>query len=163
MWSIWNDREERLNIGIIVLYGLLAMVTLFVTVWGIILVTQGMRYATAGLFGRVEAEVQIESAASRIPNYDHFFNLCASVQKAEAGLDAQYGALDGAESVKERERIRANIAGLQVARLGGIYQYNVDARKDYTKGRFRDSDLPWDLPETEYDHTEGVHTSCGYD
>lgn len=146
-----------------VLYGFLALVATFAIVWGVILATQGMRYATAGLFGRIEAEVQIESAGSRIANYDHFFDLCASVQKAESGLDAQYQALDGAESSKERERIRANIAGLQVARLGGIFQYNVDARKDYTKGRFRDSDLPWDLPETEYDHTEGLRTSCGYD
>lgn len=160
--SIWNEREERLNTGTLLLYGVLALVVTFAVVWAIILATQGMRYATAGLFGRIEAEVQIESAGSRIANYEHFFNLCVSVQKAEAGLDAQHDALEGAETVRERERIRANIAGLQVARLGGIQQYNADARKDYTKGRFRDSDLPWDLPETEYD-TEGVHTSCGFD
>lgn len=161
--SIWNEREDRLNVGTIALYSVLALVVLFAIGWGIILATQGMRYATAGLFGKIEAEVQIQSAGYRIPAYDHFFDLCVSVQKAEVGLDAQYDSLDGAESARERERIRTNIAGLQVTRLGGIQQYNADSRKDYTRGQFRDNDLPWNLSETEYDSVEGEHTSCGYD
>lgn len=116
-------------------------------------------YYTADVRGRIQANEQIKSGANRIAQYDHFFNLCAGVQTNEASLDAQNEQLAQATSDKEKERIRTNIAGLTTARAEGINQYNADARKNYTDGQFRDSDLPYQIPTTSY---KGVRTSCGY-
>lgn len=100
------------------------------------------RYQTAPIRGKVGAEERIESAPSRISNYDHYYDLCATVQATEGALDAQMQALEAAESSDDRSRIRSNIAGLKGQRSRQIAQYNADARKIYTKARFRASDLP---------------------
>lgn len=120
----------------------------------------GFSVATAGIYGRGEAHKQIQSAGSRIANYNHFFNLCAAIQSDEASLDAQFTALAMAETTSDRSRIQTNIAALQANRARGINQYNVNARKDYTAGQFRDSDLPYQLPTTDYTQ-KGEKTSCG--
>lgn len=101
------------------------------------------RYMTAELKGRVGAEEQLESAPSRIANYEHFFDLCASIQRKEAKIIAQTDNLELAEADKERRRIRQNIAALKGARAGDIARYNADASKQYTRARFLSSDLPY--------------------
>lgn len=140
--------------GFAVFLGLALIVGLVVGVWV-------LRYYTAKPKGIVIAQEQIQSAPSRIANYNHFFDLCASIQTNEAQLDAltdERAAL-GDTAPKDSARIGANIAGVQAARLGAISQYNVDARKDYTSGQFRDSNLPYQLPVTSY--VKGGRTSCG--
>lgn len=102
----------------------------------------GIRYYTAETRGVITAEEQIESAGSRITSYEHFYDLCATVQTREDALGAQEAQLEGAESQDERQRIRANIAGLQAQRNRAIHQYNADARKSYTQARFLGDDLP---------------------
>lgn len=102
------------------------------------------RYFTAETRGVVDAEERIESAPSRITNYEHFYDLCASVQGHEDALATQRRALEGAEG-KEAERIRSNIAGLEAQRNRAIRRYNADARKAYTRARFLGEDLPRQL------------------
>lgn len=118
----------------------------------------GLSVATAGVYGRGEARKQIQSASFRITAYDHFFNLCAAVQTDEVQLDALGRELATAGDA-DRGRINANISGVTAARAGSINQYNADARKDYTEGQFRDSDLPYQLPSAAF--KEGTRTSCG--
>lgn len=117
----------------------------------------GIRWVTAEPRGQLAAREQIQSAGSRIAAYNHFFDLCAAVQAQEAALAAQYAALSGAVG-DERERLRANVAGLTAQRARSIAQYNADARKSYTIGQFRASGLPFELPATTY--REGSTTSC---
>lgn len=102
-----------------------------------------VRVHFAETIGRGNARIQLQGANYRIPAYDHFFNLCASVQNAEAGLDAQM-------AMSASDRKEYNIAALQATRARGINQYNADAAKDYTLGQFRDSGLPYHLDPTEY-------------
>lgn len=113
------------------------------------------RYFTAETRGVVDAEVQIESAPSRIGNYEHFYDLCAAVQGHEDALAAQRQALEGAEG-KEAERIRANVAGLSAQRDRAIRRYNADANKAYTRARFLGDDLPRQLD------TNVETTVCAY-
>lgn len=94
-------------------------------------------YITAPFFGRVEAERQIESGASRTTLYNQFFDLCAGVQAIEGQIDAQISV--------QNERTPQNLAGLQGRRSQVIAEYNANASKSYTAARFLDSKLPYQL------------------
>ena len=117
------------------------------------------RYYTAPIEGRVGAQEQIQSAPSRIVNYNHFFDLCAAIQGHEGNIDAAQGQLGQGLRDDERERVIQTIAGLKGQRVRSIAQYNADARKNYTAGQFRDSDLPYQLAANDY--PLGGKTSCG--
>lgn len=101
---------------------------------------------------------QTHQPGYKIEAYNHFYDLCASVQTMESSLDAQYTELKTATG-DDRSRIEANIAGLQSARADAINQYNADARKSYTLGQFRDSGLPFQLTLTQY-NTKEEKTTC---
>ena len=137
-------------IGVILLTGMV--------IGGVIAGAWAFRYFTADVRGRIDAQEIRKAGPLRVAAYNHFFNLCASVQGLEASLEAQEAQLAVTESGKDRERVRSNIAGLTAERERSIRQYNADARKDYTIGQFRDSDLPYQLPTSHY---EGGRTSCG--
>ncbi|WP_288365589.1 hypothetical protein [uncultured Marinobacter sp.] len=110
----------------------------------------GWMYLTAEIKGRAEAERQIESAPSRIANYEHFYDLCATIQGNEAALAAQRAAMATAPA-DEQARYRANIAGIHAQRQRNIARYNQDASKSYTRARFLGEDLPRRLdPNQEY-------------
>lgn len=128
--------------------GLLLMLGVIFTV------TYAFGFFTASTRGAVEAEIQIQGASNRIAAYNTFFDQCASVVALEAGIEAQHIQLESATSDREQERIRTNITGLTTERSRAIAAYNADARKDYTIGQFRDSDLPYQL------QTKGP-TQCG--
>lgn len=132
------------------------IVVLFVALTG---VGMGIRYFMASPQGALDAEVTVQSGGNRLSAYNHFFDLCASIQASEAGLDAQFDALEQATSENQRDRINTNISALKTNRLRSIQQYNADARK-YTVGQFRDSDLPHAIPETVYDQENRNKTSC---
>ena len=100
------------------------------------------RYYTAEPRGIANAEHRIESAPSRITSYNHYFDLCASIQGYNGQLAAQQEQLDASELTDDRSRIRANIAGLKGQRSRAVAQYNADARKAYTSARFLGDDLP---------------------
>ncbi len=118
------------------------------------------RYWLAGPAGAVDAVEQIQSGANRIAAYNHFFDLCAGVRADEVALEAQHMLLNAIEDDKfQRSRVQTNITGLQGHRAGLIEEYNANARKDYTVGQFRDSDLPYQLPAGMWE--KGVRTSCG--
>jgi hypothetical protein len=119
----------------------------------------GIRYIFAGPSGQVAAREEILSGAQRITAYNHFFDLCASVQTAEQNLAAAQAQLaETPESdAKERNRLQTNITGLIATRQEAVNQYNADAAKDYTIGQFRASKLPFELP-TVYE--KGVTTTC---
>lgn len=58
---------------------------------GIATAAGAIQWGTADIRGKLDAREQIHANGSyRIDAYDHFFNLCASVQTNEQNLDAQY-------------------------------------------------------------------------
>lgn len=134
-------------------------------VWGIILMIfvvlvlmvpagWAIKYFTADIRGRIEANETIKSGDNRIAQYDHFFNLCASVQADEARLEALKVELEKTPDDVDKSRLLANITGVTSHRARIITQYNADAAKNYTSGQFRDSNLPYRL------HIEDENTTC---
>lgn len=121
---------------------------IFAVVLLIALITFGIRWVTATPKGKLSAREQIQSGSYRIAAYDHFFNACASIQGLEGQLAAQQQAAQTATG-DDLSRINANIAGLRGARAQAIAEYNADARKSYTLGQFRASDLPYQIPDDE--------------
>lgn len=106
-----------------------------------------LRGLTAPLFGWADAEVQIESAESRIARYEHFFGLCSAVESYEdqiVVLEEQLENTDKSDS-KEVNRLNSSIAGLKGQRSRSINDYNAQARMEYTSARFHDSSLPYQL------------------
>lgn len=130
--------------GLVLLGGII--VGVFVIQWG-----------TAPVRGKLSAREQIQSGSNRIVSYNHFFDLCASIQATEAVLSASLDELKSTSNADDKERVRTNITGLRAQRARSIAQYNVDARKNYTIGQFRSSSLPYQLPPN---YKKGMITSC---
>ena len=126
-------------LGVIILSVVLLLAVVFGIAW--------LRGASAPFFGSMDAEVQIESANSRIARYEHFFDLCSSVEGYEAQLVVLQEQLENTDSEdrKEINRLTSTIAGLEGQRARAISQYNADAMKEYTDARFRASSLPYQL------------------
>lgn len=119
----------------------------------------GFKVGTAEIKGKGDAQIQIQSAPHRIAAYNHFFDLCAGVRADEVSLDAQHEQLEATIDAFQRTRVQTNITGLTGHRASLIEEYNANARKDYTEGQFRDSDLPYQIPTTSW--KKGDRTSCG--
>lgn len=103
------------------------------------------RYYTAAPKGIVQAEEQINKGSNRIQNYDHFFDLCSVIQTNKTQLQTQKDMLEMAETQKERTRIRATIAGVTAQLSRNVNRYNADSHKEYTKARFKDESLPYEI------------------
>ena len=137
---------------------IIGLVAVLAIAFGITWAAFGLRVATAGLVGRGEAHIQIQSANFRIQAYDHFHDLCAAVQRNERAIDNQEDQLAQTTSERTKDILRTSIAGTRSAREGGIAQYNEDAKKNYTIGQFRDNELPFQLDTTSYER--GNYTIC---
>ena len=125
--------------------GLFTLVALVITGWS-------FRWFAAPIEGQVGARERIQGATHRIEAYEHFFDLCASIQTKEGTITAQLARTDNAD------RIQQNVAALQSRRLADINQYNADASKSYTVGQFRDSNLPYNIAPQPFDGSN--RTSC---
>lgn len=105
---------------------------------------------TAGWTGKTQQIQQTRGNGSyRIAAYDHFYDLCASVQDQEVTIESQQAELDTKPSADRAEQIQANLSALRANRGELINHYNADARKNATSGQFKSSDLPYQLDSTE--------------
>jgi hypothetical protein len=140
-------------------YSILGLAGVLAVVAVISLATGTFQYLTAPFFGAVDAERKIESGGNRIYTYDHFFNLCSSVQSVEDKIDSQYRMLDRVNDEDRKDMIFTNITGLESRRSSLIREYNADARKAYTDARFLSDELPRKLPTDAYEQGD-PKTSC---
>lgn len=129
---------------ILVVIGIVVMIA---SIWA-------YRYYTAETRGIIGQEERVQSALHRMGAYNHFYDLCAAIQGHEATLAASRSQLEDTSDENERQRIRANIAGITSQRARSIAQYNADARKEHTVGQFRDAELPYEIS------VEGENTEC---
>lgn len=147
-------------VGKIVFLSILALVGVIALYIVIASAVWGFGVATAGIFGRGEAHKQIQSADFRIQAYETFFNQCASIQGLEGQSDELTAALGRYDRGSREYNITVtSIAGVKGARHQAIAKYNQDALKNWTEGQFRDSDLPYQIPDTKYPD-EGGKTKC---
>lgn len=124
----------------------LSLIAVFVALW-----FGGILFSNATADFRGNASVINKTRASgnyRIAQYDHFFDLCAAVQSTEGQITAQKGEIPFATPTRKAQ-IYENVDALTASRFSLIAQYNADARKSYTAGQFRSSDLPFHLDSTQ--------------
>ena len=152
--------NDNIPIGRIIFFtilGIVAILGLWVAIAGAIF---GFRVATAGIVGKGEAHIQIQSAEFRIEAYQHFFNMCGSIQGLEGSIDEFTALLEKFEPGSREYNMTANtVASVKSFRHQAIAKYNQDALKDYTEGQFRDNDLPYQIPDTNYPE-QGGKTVC---
>lgn len=122
--------------------------------WGI---SFAWGWMTAGPSGKLQARQQILSGDNRIQAYNHFFDLCASVQTAETAIDSTNAQLALPQSADDKSRLETNLQAQIINRAEAVNQYNQDAAKSYTVGQFRSLALPYSLPT---DYQKGAHTTC---
>lgn len=126
----------------------------------VVVVTGALQWFTADIRGELKARELIKAdGANRIAAYNSFFNDCSGIQAQEGRLDQFFNSLASAPE-NDKARIQTNIDGIQGLRSEAIAKYNTDARKEYTEGQFRDSDLPFQIPTGLYEKGD-KHTSCG--
>lgn len=115
--------------------------------------TLAYRYFTAEVRGVVDAEEQIEGAASRIQRYQEFFNLCQSIQAKEDAIDNILANTTMGESGQG-----AAVTANQNSRAQLIAEYNSKSSQSYTSARFKASNLPYTIERGPY--TGSNKTNC---
>lgn len=126
-----------------VVLGVLAVPVLIALVWGV-------TWATAPLRGATEAREQtVGSGDFRLAAYEHFFGLCTSVQAQEGRAAALERELEEGTSASREAQVQASLTAVRAQRSELIAEYNNDAAAEYTRGQFRDGDLPYQLNEDE--------------
>lgn len=138
----------------------ITLVSMFM-VWLVVIGIWGFGVATAGLYGKGEAMKQVQSAEFRLEAYNYFYNQCASIQSLEGRIDELTAQLNQFQSgTREYYYTVASLTGTKSLRHEAIATYNADARKEYTEGQFRDSDLPYQIPDNGYPLINGGKTQC---
>lgn len=149
--SALRETSKGLLIGLLVLALFAVAVT---AIWFI-------KYQTAEVRGKINAHETVQSANSRLANYNHFFDLCAAIQGYESALKVHRATLAELVSAKadthDIDRTRTVIAAVSAQRGRAIAQYNVDARKEGTMGQFRDAALPYQLNDDSAGKTQCVN------
>jgi len=146
-----ENQIPKIPVGKIIFFSIFGLVSAIALYIAIASAVWGFGVATAGIFGRGEARKQIQSAEFRIEAYQHFFNLCASIQGNEGQIDELTQQLDQFERGSREYNITSvSLTGVKGARHQAIAKYNQDAFKEYTEGQFRDRDLPYQIPDTNY-------------
>lgn len=106
--------------------------------------------ATADFRGKTGVINKRADANYRIANYESFYDLCAAIRTKETAIAALTAQLAQAEKGSLDYTITSGqLTGTKTSRADDINQYNADARKQDTKGRFQASDLPYQLDETQ--------------
>lgn len=84
----------------------------------------------------------------RIAQYDHFYDLCASVRSIESKINNMEEEVEESEGQRETT-LKTSITASKNKRDELIESYNADARKEDTRGNFRASDLPYEIDKNE--------------
>ena len=108
------------------------------------------RYFTAEIRGKVDAKEHVESGDHRIYSYELFYDMYGNIKSYQTALEAQKENLEYAESSSERSRIRSNISGIKSQLRRAIEEYNAEASKVKTVGKFRSDDLPQKIKFENY-------------
>lgn len=136
---------------------ILSVVTVLVFSTGVMFATGSIQKWTADWRGDVKAKEQTKAnGAFRVNTYNHFFNLCASVQSDEDAIkNAQDEMADKATTDDRKAKLRQVITATKNTRAESIRQYNADSANEY-KGAFQSNDLPASL------NVGAERTECAY-
>lgn len=140
-------------VGMIVI----GIITAIVLGTGTMFATGTIQKWTADWRGDVKVKEQTKAnAAFRINTYNHFFNLCASVQSDEDAIqNAKEEMADKGTTDARAAKLRQTVTALKNSRAENIRTYNADSANEM-KGAFQSSDLPASL------NVGAERTECAY-
>lgn len=151
--------DDNIPVGKIILFSILGVIGAIVLWIAIASAVWGFGVATAGIYGRGEAQKEVQSKDFRLEAYHYFFNQCASIQGLEGKIDELTVQLEQLEpGTRTYDYTLSSLTGVKGLRHEAIRKYNQDALT-WTKGQFRDNDLPYEIPDTNYPK-EGGKTRC---
>lgn len=117
-----------------------------------------IKWATAPARGKVSQQEIVQSGNYRIAAYEAFFDQCNSIVALEQTIEVLEANRETVTDPTALNRLTDQITGNKIARVQAIQQYNADARKTGTRGQFRSSTLPYEIPSG--DHVKGEYTQC---
>jgi len=105
---------------------------------------------TADFRGETSQIEQTEADSDyRISAYDQFYDKCASVQSIESKIRNLEEELENTDDKQRQSILKTSVTASKNKRAEMIQSYNADARKEDTRGKFKASDLPYELNENE--------------
>jgi nitrate/nitrite-specific signal transduction histidine kinase len=150
--NAYEPRTQKGLFGNLALWvlGILALIIV------LLLILWGVGWVAAPWQGKLQARQQIQSGPFRIQAYNHFFDLCASVQTMEQALQQTLVA-ERTDKGSDLSRDRINFTAQLNDRNDAANQYNADSHKGYTVGQFKAASLPYAVGV----YQKGRVTSCG--
>ena len=102
-----------------------------------VFLTGSLSIFTSDFRGEVEKHEQVEAQGEyRVAQYDYFFNLCGDIQAKQQNIK-QLESL----GPEYNEEVTAN--RMQLNEM--VSEYNSAASSEYTKGQFKDDELPYQI------------------
>lgn len=142
------SRVAVIIIGTLVAFVVTVAVVMLLGVYGF----GWFQRSTANFRGQTGAIEKTKADANfRLNSYQHFFDLCGSVQAQE---DRTRILTPAATAPNASAEAITNLQAVQAERLSLIRQYNADATAKFTLGQFRDNKLPYQLDPSQ------EHTVC---
>ncbi len=130
----------------IILVVIAAIVAVLVLSVGLMFVTGTISIFTAPFRGEVEKNELVEADGSyRIAAYDEFYKLCSSIKSKNDQIKIFTNELAVTENKSRKVQLLSAITAQQNVKAELVNEYNSKAASEYTKGQFRDSDLPYEI------------------
>lgn len=132
---------SRTKIAVLSVVGVLAIAGLVVGLYFAV-------WYSADPRGSLSAREQTRGSGSyRIASYDHYFDLCASIQAFEDRIENTQDEMniEPGPSPTRLAQLQQNLTAQNNQRDSLIRQYNTDATKEGTRAPFRDDDLPYQI------------------
>lgn len=142
--------------------GVAALIAVSVVVLFVIMTAASLafRWEIAPWIGAVEQREIVEGSGEfRINSYNHFYDLCATIQQTEARHDTQFDELEAMNSGTDNyDRQRRTVSVLEQRIEVLKRKYNADASKEATLAAFKSNDLPNRIEPLDHEH--GRRTEC---
>ena len=127
------------------LAALAVLVVLYVYVPGVVSIV------TAPFRGEVDKNEKVEADGDyRIAAYDEFYRLCSSIQSKNDQIEVLEAEMGASTDEARKAQLQSGITANRNTKAELVNEYNAKAAGDYTRGQFRDSDLPYSIdPNSE--------------
>lgn len=124
----------------------LAIAAFILLILAVTFVSGSMSIITAPFRGEVEKNERIEADGDyRIAAYDQFYDMCTDAQSLQGQIENQEGQIASTSDPEVKERLQMGKLGMEQQLESVVNKYNNQSQQDYTKGQFKDSNLPYEL------------------
>lgn len=127
--------------------GVLTVVVLFIL---LVIGVWAYRYYTADTRGAITAHETTTAGQYRINSYEHFYDMCASIQGYEGSIFIQEELIKDSDNKEITDRAQLILSSIKAQRIRTISQYNMDAAKERTMAKYMDQGLPKEISAKQF-------------